>query len=249
MPFLGTIANFFGVLIFGMLGTLLKKGISKRISDTIIAAMSVCVIYIGMSGALESVLPIGSGEVFSHGLIKVIIMILSMGIGAVIGALIDIEEKIDKLGNYLEVKLCKNGSPEASKGNFAKGFVTCTLLFCVGAMAVTGSIEDGMGSPDTLLAKTVIDCVMCFVLATTFGIGCAFSAFGILLYQGTIAVIGYFLEAVLPATSISYMSVVGSLVIILVGTNTLGVTKVKTANMIPAIFMPIALVPLFELLL
>ena len=116
-------------------------------------------------------------------------------------------------------------------------------------MAVTGSIEDGMGSPDTIFAKTVIDSIMCFVLASTLGIGCAFSAFGVLVYQGVIAAIGFFLEAILPVATVAYMSTVGSLVIIFVGTNMIGVTKVKTANMVPAIFMPIALVPLFELIL
>ena len=248
MPFLGTAVNFAGVLIFGILGALLKRGIPKRISDAIISAMSICVVYIGFDGALEAVPAVAEGGMLNQGLIKVIIMILSMGIGTLLGELVDIEDKVNRLGAFLEKKF-SGIEGGAAKGSFSKGFVTCTLLFCVGAMAVTGSIEDGMGSPDTLLAKSVIDSIMCFVLASTLGIGCAFSAFGVLIYQGVIAVIGFFLEAILPMATVAYMSTVGSLVIIFVGTNMIGVTKVKTANMVPAIFMPIALVPLFELIL
>ena len=248
MPFLGTIVNFIGVLIFGLIGSFVKKGLPKGVSDTLIHAMAICVIYMGISGTLESVPAVGSSDIFSAGLIKVMIMLFSMATGTVIGALIDIEDKINRLGSFIEAKFVTASAEGGSNGNFAKGFVSCTLLFCVGAMAVTGSIEDGMGSPDTILAKTVLDCIVCFVLATTMGIGCAFSAFGLLVYQGTIAVLGFFLEKILPVSTISYMSVVGSLIMILVGTNTLGITKVKTANMIPTTFMPIVLVPLAELI-
>ena len=248
MPFLGTIVNFFAVLIFGLVGSFVKRGVPKRISDTIVSAMGICVIYIGIDGALGAVPAIAEGGFLSQGLIKVMVMIFSMGVGTLIGEIIDIEKWIGKLGELLEKKLIPSGSNNG-KGSFAKGFVSCTLIFCVGAMAVTGSIEDGMGNPDTILAKTVIDSVTCFILATTLGIGCAFSAFGVLVYQGSIAAIGYFLQSVLPEASIAYMSVVGSLVIILVGTNTMGITKIRTANMIPAIFLPILLVPLVEIIL
>lgn len=249
MPFLGTAVNFSAVLIFGILGALVKRGVPKRISDTIVSAMGICVIYIGIDGALGAVPVIAEGGFLSQGLIKVMIMIFSMGLGALIGEAIDIEKWVGRLGELLEKKLISTGDVNEGKGNFAKGFVTCTLIFCVGAMAVTGSIEDGMGNPDTILAKTVIDSVTCFILATTLGIGCAFSAFGVLVYQGSIAAVGYFLQSVLPDASIAYMSVVGSLVIILVGTNTMGITKIRTANMIPAIFLPILLVPLVEIIL
>ena len=115
-------------------------------------------------------------------------------------------------------------------------------------MAVNGGIEDGMGNPEILIAKTVIDCITCFIMATTLGVGCAFSAFTLLVYQGAFALLGFALSSVIPAATITYMSVVGSLIIILIGTNMLGVTKVKTANMIPAMFMPLLLTPLFNLI-
>lgn len=248
MPFLGTIINFAAVFVFGVLGALLKKGIPKRISDGIISGMAVCVIYIGVDGMLESAPPVPDGAFLSAGLVKVLIMILSMGIGTLVGEIIDFDKLVTRLGATLEAKingLVYKGKEDTVRGNFAKGFVSCSMLFCIGAMAVNGSIQDGLGDPTILLAKTVIDAISCFVMATTLGVGCAFSAFLLLLYQGVIAVAGYFLASVIPAATISYMSVTGSLIIVLIGTNMLGMTRVKTANMVPAIFMPLLFAPLF----
>ncbi len=248
MPFLGTVINFFGMLIFGSLGLLVKKGMPKRISDAVVTAIGICVMYIGFDGALSAVPIIEVGGVLTQGLAKIIIMILSMAIGTFIGEFLNIEDGIKNLGDLVEKTFSRTSEIGEGKGNFSKAFVTSTLLSCVGAMAVTGALEDGMGSPDTLLAKTVIDCIMTFILATTLGAGVVFSAFFILVYQGAIAVIGYFLESLLPESSIAYMSAVGSLVMIFVATNILGMTKVKTVNMVPAIFIPIGLVPLIELI-
>jgi uncharacterized membrane protein YqgA involved in biofilm formation len=248
MPFLGTIINFIGVLIFGVLGAFVKKGIPKHISDAVITGMAICVIYVGIDGVIESAPAVPEGAFLSAGLVKILIMILSMAIGTLIGELVDFDRLVNKLGDMLEVKLSRFSQLD-SKGNFAKGFVSCSLLFCVGAMAVNGALQDGMGNPDILLAKTVIDAITCFVMATTLGIGCAFSAFFLLAYQGVLAVLGYFLASIIPAATVSYMSITGSLIIILIGTNVLGITRVKTANMVPAIFIPILLAPLFELIL
>ena len=246
MPFLGTIVNFAAVLLFGIIGAFLKRGIPERISRAIISAMAVCVIYIGFDGAFEAAPVLDTGGFMKPSLIKVLIMILSMGIGTLIGELVDFDRHVERLGAFLESKMTRFSTGD---GSFGKGFVACTLLFCVGAMAVTGGLNDGMGNPDTLFAKTVIDSISCLVMASTLGIGCAFSAFVVLGYQGVLALLGYFLKAVISAATISYMSITGSLIIIFIGTNMLGITKIKTANMIPAIFMPIALVPLFELIL
>lgn len=246
MPFLGTLINFAAVLVFGILGTLLKRGIPQRISDSIMSAMAICVIYIGVDGMLGTAPAVSEDSFFSAGLVKVLVMILSMALGTLIGELVDIDKGITVLGDKLEARL-SGGGGEDSKGRFAKGFVSCSLLFCVGAMAVNGSIQDGLGNPDILLAKTVIDSISGFIMATTLGIGCAFSAFFLLAYQGAISVIGYFLESFIPDSTIAYMSFTGSLIIIFIGTNMLKITKIKTANMIPAIFLPLAIAPLFNL--
>ncbi len=248
MPFLGTIANFSAVLIFGLLGALLKKGIPQRVSDAIISGMAICVIYIGMDGALSSTAQAPSeNSFFSPGVAKTLIMIISVAIGTLIGELIDFDKLINRLGGTVEKKINAR-LPAGSKTSFSKGFVSASMLFCVGAMAVNGALQDGIGNPDILLAKTVIDSIVCFLMATTLGIGCAFSSFLLLLYQGAIAVGGFFLASFIPAATIAYMSATGSLIIVLVGTNLLGITHVKTANMVPAMFVPLALAPLFELL-
>ncbi len=245
MPFLGTIVNFSAVLVCGVAGSFVKKGIPKRISDAVMYAMAICVIYIGIDGMLEAPPVITEDSFLSAGLVKVLIMILSAGIGTLIGELIDIDKWVNRLGEFLESKFSKDGE----SGHFARGFVSCSILFCVGAMAVNGAFADAMGKPDVLFAKSVIDGISCFVMATTLGIGCAFSAFLVLAYQGVLTLLGYFLSAVLPAYSLTYMSVTGSLVIILIGTNMLGCTKVKTANMIPAIFLPALIAPLLAIIL
>ena len=245
MLFLGTIVNFLVVLVCGLLGLLVKSGVPKRISDALSTAMAICVIYIGIDGMLEPAPAVSDGAFLSNGLIKVLIMVLSMGLGTLIGEIVDIDKWVNRLGDTLEKKLVKDGE----KGKFAKGFVSCSLLFCVGAMTVNGAFQDAIGKPDILLAKSVIDGIMCFVMASTLGIGCAASAIFVLVYQGALTLIGLFIAELISAAAISYMSVTGSLVIILIGTNMLGVTRVKTANMIPAVFIPAIVWPILSLLL
>ena len=245
MPFLGTIVNFAAVLVAGVLGSLLKKGVPERLSKAILSSMAICVIYIGIDGALEAAPAMQTDAFLSAGLVKVLIMILSMGLGTLIGELLDLDKQMNRLGAFVEKKL-NRGDEE---GGIAKGFVACSLLFCIGAMAVNGSIADAIGKPDVLLAKSVIDAISCFVMATSLGIGCALSAFTLLFYQGAIALVGFFASSFIPEAGLSYMSVTGSLIIILIGTNMLGITKVKTANMVPAIFLPLLLMWLFPVIL
>ena len=240
MPFLGTIVNFLAVLVCGLLGMLVKRGVPKKISDALASAMAICVIYIGIDGALESAPALPEGSFLSGGLVKVLIMILSLGIGTLIGELADLDGLVNRLGESLERKFVKDGE----QGRFAKGFVSCSLLFCVGAMTVNGAFQDAIGNSDILIAKSVIDGIMCFVMASTLGVGCVVSAFFVLGYQGLLTLLGLFIADILPASSISYMSVTGSLIIVLIGTNMLGMTKVKTANMTPSIFLPALVAPL-----
>jgi uncharacterized membrane protein YqgA involved in biofilm formation len=239
MPFLGTIVNFLAVLICGLLGMLVKRGVPKRISDALVSAMAICVIYIGIDGALEAAPILPESAFLSGGLVKVLVMILSLGIGTLIGEILDIDGLVNKLGESIEKRFVKDGE----QGRFAKGFVSCSLLFCVGAMTVNGAFQDAIGNSDILIAKSVIDGIMCFVMASTLGFGCAASSVFVLGYQGLLTLLGFFIADILPAASISYMSVTGSLIIILIGTNMLGITKVKTANMTPAIFLPALIAP------
>lgn len=241
MPFLGTIVNFLAVLVCGLIGTMIKKGIPERIANGLKQAMAICVIYIGISGAIEAAPTVEKLPDFS-GLVKVLVMIVSMAVGTLVGELIDIDKWVNKLGENLEKRFVKEGE----KGKFAEGFIYCSMLFCVGAMTVNGAFQDALGKPDTLLTKSVIDSVMCLVLAPTLGIGCAASSVFVLVYQGALTFVGLFIKDILPPESIAYMSATGSLIILLIGTNVLGATKAKTANMVPAIFLPALIYPLID---
>lgn len=234
-PYLGTLVNFAVVLIMGTIGALIKKGIPKRFSESIMAAMAICVIYIGIDGILEAAPDTAAyAPSLSPGLFKILVMIISIALGTLIGELINIERLINCLGGVVSRKLGKLGSD-----NFAKGFASCSILFCVGAMTINGAIASASGDHQLLLTKSVIDGVSVLVMSSTLGIGCAFSAFFILVYQGLLTFFGTALVDVLSASTLTYMSVTGSLVVVLLGTNVLGVTKVRTANMIPAMFMAI----------
>lgn len=252
--FLGTIVNFIVVFVAGFLGTLVKKGVPKRITDIVMSAMAICVIYIGIDGIIGEAPAVNEDSFLNAGLFKVLVMILSMAIGTIIGELIDIDKWLNKLGEVLGNGFKRLSGAEDGEGGksagakFAEGFVSCSLLFCVGAMAINGAILDATGEPGVLLAKSIIDGIVCFLMATTLGIGCAFSAFLVLVYQGIFNVVGILLSQSLSPDTISYMSFTGSLIIILVGTNVLGMTKVKTANMVPAMFVAIGVEALLRLI-
>lgn len=243
-PYLGTIVNFAVVLILGTLGSFIKKGIPKRITESIMAAMAICVVYIGIDGILEKAPDVSEVSILPSGLFKVLVMIISMAIGTLIGELIDLDKWMNRLGNIVAVKLSGKGSRE----DFAKGFANCSILFCVGAMTINGAIASASGNHDLLLTKSVIDGVSVLVMASSLGIGCAFSAFFLLLYQGSITFFAGFLVKVLSAATLTYMSVTGSLVVILIGTNVLGITKVKTVNMVPSMFVAIGAEALLKLI-
>ena len=252
---LGNIVNFAVVLIAGILGTLIKVGIPKRFTDIVMSGMAICVIYIGIDGILAPAPAVNESSFLSAGLFKVLVMIISMAVGTVIGELIDFDKLLkklgDKLGSIFKGMFKKKDEAESGEdvgAKFAEGFVSCSLLFCVGAMAINGAIADASGDPGILLAKSVIDGISCFVMATTLGIGCAFSAFMVLIYQGIFNLLGIFLTTALGAGTIAYMSFTGSLIIILIGTNVLGITKVKTANMVPAMFVAIGVEALMRLI-
>lgn len=259
MPFIGTLINFACILVFATLGSFVKCGIPERVNRAILCAVAICVVYIGIDGALEApadgvTLP---DVIFNAGITKFVVVILSLTVGTMIGELIDIDKFVNKLGERLEKKFTSFGknkkaadaeeSSHPSQGNFAKGFIGCTIMTCVGAMAVNGAILDATGDPEVLIAKSVIDAIACFVMATSLGIGCAFSAFPMLIYQGMITLIALLFSAVIPAESIYYLSVTGSLIIVLIGTNFLGATNVKTANMTPAVFLPLIITPILNL--
>lgn len=230
----GTIVNAVGVIIGGILGILIGKGIPEKLSSRLMQVLGLCTLLIGVTGVVPEK-TFNNGDVFSQ---NILLIILSMVIGTLIGELLDLDGKVDRLGKWVEVKF----KSKDKKVSVAEGFVTASLLFCVGAMSIVGSIEGGLtGEHTTIYAKTLLDFIAAIVFASSLGIGVIFSAAFVFTYQGAIALIAHFAGNFLSNYMISQMSFVGNLVIIALALNMMNITKFKVMNMIPAIFLPILL--------
>lgn len=224
---LGTIVNALAVIGGCIIGLIVKGRLTEKISNTIMSGLALCVLYIGISGALK-------GE-------DTLLLIICIAVGALIGEIIDIDKRLNNLGDYIEKKInSKKKDKKADKISISEGFVTSSLLFCVGAMAVVGSLESGLqGNHTTLFAKSVLDGVSSIIFTSSLGIGVMLSSVAILVYQGSITLLAGCLSSVLTDSVISNMSAIGSLLIMGLGTNMLGASKIKVANLLPAIFLPI----------
>lgn len=237
----GTIVNALAILAGSAAGMLLtwlagrfsgvlpagSVKLGERLQTIIMQGVALCVLYLGISGSLD-------GQ-------NTLITILSMVLGAILGELLDLDRRMRSLGDWVQKKTERLalGSGNAS---VSEGFVTASLLFCVGAMAIVGALQDGLtGDHSTLFAKALLDGISAIVFGASLGIGVSFSAVAVFLYQGIIAVLASFLSPFLGDAVIAEMTCVGSLLIIALGTNMLNVTKIKVMNLVPAIFLPILL--------
>jgi uncharacterized membrane protein YqgA involved in biofilm formation len=220
---LGVIVNAVTIIICALIGVVVgrffKSGLPARFEDIIKKALGLSTIYIGIAGVMENK--------------RVMLLIFSMVIGSIIGELINIDKGMNSVGLWAERKL---GFRE---GNFAKGFVTASILYCTGSMAIVGAMNSGLqGNHEMLFAKSILDGAIGIVFASTMGIGVAFSAVPVLLYEGAIALGAGFIKDMLTPEIIGEMSAVGSLLIAAIGFNFLEIKEIKVANMIPAIFLP-----------
>lgn len=223
---LGVWFNFATVIVGGIVGTLLRGGIKEKYSKTINVGLGLCVLLIGMSGALETQ--------------NIMMVIVSIVIGSILGELVRIEDGLDALGGWAQKRFSKGDS------GFASGFVNATLLFCVGSMAVVGSLEAGLqNDPSTLMAKGMLDGVSAIIFGSTFGIGTVFSAIPLTIYQGGIALLSGVLAPFLTDALITEMSAVGSILIVGLSFNMMGLTKerIRVGNMLPAILVPCVYMP------
>ena len=218
----GVLVNTVAVIVGALIGMIIKKGIPERLSDTVMKGIGLCVMYIGWSGTLECK--------------NTLILIVSVVIGALIGEEIDIDKRFNKMATSLEAKMSKGDK----KISFAQGFVNASLLFCVGAMAVVGSIQAGIdGNNETLFAKSLLDFIAAIIFASTMGVGVMFSAVSVFLYQGVIAVCAELVSGFLTDVMIAEMTAAGSLLIFALGLNLVGLGKFKIMNYLPAIFIPV----------
>ena len=236
----GTIINTLAIVAGSLIGLAIQAvtkhsaddvsadSLGGRLQALVMQGMALCVLYIGISGSLK-------GE-------NTLVIIISIALGAVIGELLDLDAKMHTLGDWVQKKTARLVHTDEGSPSVADGFVTASLLFCVGAMAIVGSLENGLtGNYDTLKAKAVIDGIAAIVFASSLGIGVLFSAVAICLYQGTISRAAGLLAPLLSDSVIAEMTCVGSLLIVALGLNMLVASKIKIMNLVPAIFLPILL--------
>ncbi|MCE5229853.1 DUF554 domain-containing protein [bacterium] len=227
---LGTIVNTAAVIAGGLIGSRVKHGLPERFRDIVMQAVGLAVVIIGVSGTLHEIFNTKPGSTD-----PVMLMIFSLVIGSVIGEWIGIEAWLGRLGKWFEAKFAADGD-----GSFAQGFVSASLLFCVGAMAIVGSLKDGLeGKTEILFAKSILDGVSSIVFASTMGIGVVFSAVSVLAYQGSITLLAKFIAPYLTPEVTSQMSLVGNVLILAIGINLLRIRVIKVGNMLPAIFLPL----------
>ncbi len=217
---LGTIINTVAIIVGSLLGLLFRGGIPKKFTVTTMQAISLAVMLIGFKMALKTD--------------AILLVIFSLVIGSLIGEFINIEGQLEHLGKRLETRFSKPGS------GIAKGFVVASLVFCVGSMAIVGSLESGLsGNHQTLFAKSALDGLFSIIFASSFGIGVLFSSISVFIYQGMITLTSSLMKPFLIPAVINQMSGVGGILIMAIAINLLEIKKIKVGNMLPAIFIPL----------
>lgn len=220
---IAAVVNAVVVVLGGLLGLLLGGRLKEEHTQTIINALGICTMVIGVTSAITTS--------------NILIVIICLVIGTIIGEALKIEHRLDSLGDWLKAKVAKNGG-----GRFTEGFVTASLLFCVGSMAIMGSFDAGLrGDYNTIFAKSALDTVMAVTFAATMGVGVLFSGASVLIYQGALTLLAGLVEPYLSAPVVVEMSAVGGIMLIGTGMNIIGLTKerIKVGNMLPAIVLPV----------
>ena len=234
MPGLGTVINAAGIIIGGIAGLLFGKLIKPRMQETMTCACGICVIFLGIAGAMEHMLTAQESGALSSG--GTMMVIASIVLGALVGELINIEAGLERFGGWL-----RNITHSEGDGGFVDGFVNASLTVCIGAMAVVGAIQDGIyGDYSTLTAKAVLDLIIVMIMTAAKGKGCIFSAIPVIIFQGVITALSRLIEPIMTEPALANLSLVGSILIFCVGVNLVWGKKVKVANFLPAIVFAVA---------
>jgi uncharacterized membrane protein YqgA involved in biofilm formation len=216
---LGPVVNGLAIVVCALAGCFIIRGIPERFEELIKKAIGLSIIFVGIKGALDNQ--------------RVLLLIMSMVGGAVIGELINLDRLMNRFGIWAEARLGMQG------GTFSKGFVSASILFCTGSMAIVGSMQSGlMGNHETLFAKSILDGSISLIFGASMGIGVVFSALPVFIYQGSISLAASAIKDYLSPDIIREMAAVGSLLVAAIGYNFLGVKEIRVANLIPAIFIP-----------
>lgn len=224
--FSGVFVNVATVLIGSFIGLLLKKQIPEKLTNAVMTTIGLCTIAIGVSGVMK-----GQNQ---------LVMIISLVLGTVVGTLIDIDGKLSSLGDKLQSKRQKNNKKASDNATFSQGFVTASLLFCVGAMTIVGSMNAGIsGDNQMLYTKSLLDLISSSMLASSLGFGVMVSAAFVLAFQGGLVALSMVLGEFLSEFAVNELICAGSVMIIALGLNLTGITKIKVANLLPAlVFVP-----------
>ena len=232
---LGTIINTAGILAGGAVGRLFGSRFNSKIQDALNGACGVSVLFIGIAGAMEGMLKIQDGALSSG---RSMLVVLSLALGALIGEWINIEGLFERFGRWLKVK-----TGNARDKKFVDAFVTSSLTVCIGAMAIVGSIQDGIyGDYSVLVTKAILDLIIVLVMTCSLGIGCVFSAIPVAVFEGLLTVLARFLRPVMTEAALANLSLVGSILIFCVGLNLLWEKKVRVANLLPSVVLAVAAV-------
>ena len=229
---LGTLINAAAIISAGAAGIILGKYFTKKIQDSLTMGCGVSVLFIGIVGAIEEMLVFTEEGITSQGSMMVII---SIALGAIIGEILDIEGKLESLGEWLKKK-----TGHASDNAFLDAFITASLTVCIGAMAIVGAIEDALlADISVLLAKSVLDFIIIAVMTSSMGIGSMFSFVPVLLLQGSVTLLASFIEPIMIPAALSNLSLVGSILIFCVGVNLVWGKKIRVASLLPALLFAV----------
>ena len=233
---LGTFINAFAILLGGILGIVCKRFLKENYQNTIIKATGFSVIFLGAAGTLSKMLTVlPNGSLASNGSM---VIIISLTVGALFGEIINLDAQFERFGEWLKHKTGSDGDNQ-----FTNGFVSASLTVCIGAMAIIGSIQDGMyGDYSILLAKAILDFIIVLIMASSMGKGCIFSFIPVVVLQGSITLLAASVSAFMTDTILHNISLVGNILIFCVGINLVWPNTIKVANLLPALVVAVAMV-------
>jgi len=230
---MGSLINTISIIAGGLIGMVVGRAFSEDQQEALTKACGISVLFIAIAGAMEGMLRVEGGQIASG---KSMLVVLCLAIGTLIGELIGIEKGFVTFGEWLKIRTGNSGDAQ-----FVNAFVTASLTVCIGAMAIVGSIQDGVtGDYSTLAVKSVLDLIIVAVMTSSLGKGAAFSAIPILLFEGSITLLAKLIAPLMTEAAIAYLSLIGSVLIFCVGLNLVFDRKLRVANMLPAVFLAAA---------
>ncbi len=238
---LGTIINVVAIIIGGIVGLLFGRFIPERHRDALCKACGLSVIFIGVAGTLQNMFSVENGRIVYGG---DFLIIGCLAVGALIGELINIEDSLERFGEWLKKK-----TKSSSDNRFTEGFMTASLTVSIGAMAIVGAINDGIyGNYSILVTKAILDFIIIMIMAASLGKGTVFSAIPVGVLQGSVTALAVLMQPLMTPTALLYLSVIGNILIFCVGINLVFGKKIRVANLLPAVvlavvcaFLPISL--------